>query len=52
MIDPIEKPEGNVDGDNLLLNPDKIKKRLPNIDFKKYASRKNEIEEKKEEQKY
>lgn len=34
-MDPIEKPEGDVDGDNLLLNPKLPEKKLPEVNFKK-----------------
>ena len=31
--DPIVKPEGEVDGDNLILNPDKPAKHIPNLNL-------------------
>ncbi|KRW99078.1 hypothetical protein PPERSA_07331 [Pseudocohnilembus persalinus] len=50
LLDPIEKPEGDYDGDNLILNPDKPKKRLPNINLKLQKGRDlEEIQEKREE---
>lgn len=39
MIDAIVKPEGDVDGDNLILNPKKLEDHLPNIEFKKIVGR-------------
>lgn len=33
--DPIQKPEGDVDGDNLILNPEKLKKKLQDIKLDK-----------------
>jgi hypothetical protein len=39
LLDPITKPEGNSDGDNLILNPKRLEDHLPNIDFKKMEGR-------------
>lgn len=39
LIDPITKPEGNSDGDNLILEPQQPKPHLPNIDFAKMEGR-------------
>jgi len=36
----IEKPEGDVAGDNLILNPQLLEKHLPTFDFKKLEGRK------------
>lgn len=33
--EPVQKAEGPVDGDNLVLFPDKLKKHIANIDFEK-----------------
>ena len=38
-LDPIVKEEGAVDGDNLILQPDKPEKKLPDINFKKMTGR-------------
>mgnify|MGYP000630973941 CR=1 FL=1 len=35
MIEAITKPEGEVDGDNLILHPQEPKPHLPNVDFNK-----------------
>lgn len=46
LMDPIEKPEGQADGDNLLLNPDKPSKKMMNVNMKKQSGRPQEdIEE-------
>ena len=42
LIEPITKEEGEVDGDNLLLSPEKLKKKLPDFDFKKMVGREEE----------
>lgn len=53
MIEPIEKKDGDVEGDNLILNPDKLKKRVPEVKIKKYSSRNNdEITDKKKQHEY
>lgn len=39
LIDPIIKPEGDCDGDNLVLNPQQLQPHLPNIDFQKMEGR-------------
>lgn len=39
LIDPIVKPEGPSDGDNLILNPKPIEEHLPNMQFKKMVGR-------------
>ena len=33
--EPIQKSDGDVPGDNLILNPQLLPKHLPNIDFEK-----------------
>ena len=53
LIEPIEKKDGDVEGDNLILNPDKLKKRVPEVKIKKYSSRNNdEITDKKKQHEY
>jgi len=58
LIEPIEKKEGDVEGDNLILNPDKLKKRVPEVKIKKYGIPKNsawdtdEINDKKKQHEY
>lgn len=43
-IDPIVKPEGDVDGDNLIImDPTGPKKRLPNFKFDKMMGRPEEV---------
>lgn len=39
LIDPITKPEGDYDGDNLIIDPQPLKPHLPNVDFKKMEGR-------------
>ena len=39
LIDPIIKQEGEVDGDNLILQPNKLEKKLPDIHFQKMLGR-------------
>lgn len=39
LIEPIVKDEFDVDGDNLILSPEKQKRKLPDINFKKMAGR-------------
>ena len=39
MIEPYKKSQGDVDGDNLILNPKVPQPHLPNIDFKKMEGR-------------
>ena len=39
MIEGITKPEGDVDGDNLKLNPKEIRPHLGGIDFGKMEGR-------------
>ena len=39
LIDPIVKPEGDADGDNLILHPKDFEEHLPNVDFKKMQGR-------------
>jgi hypothetical protein len=39
MMDPITKPEGDVDGDNLILHPHEPKAHLPDINFSKMEGR-------------
>lgn len=46
--EPIQKPEGDVDGDNLILNPQKAQKKIPTIDLKKNLPRELEKMEKDE----
>lgn len=42
--DPIVKPEGDVDGDNLILdNPTRLKKRLPDVKFNKMLGRPEKV---------
>ena len=49
LMDPIQKPDGEVDGDNLILNPDKLKKKLPDINMKKQSGRpEDDLEERKD----
>lgn len=43
-IDPIVKPEGDVDGDNLILeDPSRPRKRLPDFKFKKMLGRPEDV---------
>lgn len=43
-IDPIVKPEGDVDGDNLIIeDPSRPRQRLPDINFKKMLGRPEKV---------
>ncbi|CAD8073214.1 unnamed protein product [Paramecium primaurelia] len=42
--DPIQKPDGPLDGDNLILNPDKPKPHIPTLDFEKQSDPRPEPE--------
>ena len=39
LIEPIVKPEGDADGDNLLLEPRRLEDHLPAVDFGKMQGR-------------
>lgn len=39
LIDPIVKEEGDVNGDNLILRPEKPKPNVPSFDFGKMVGR-------------
>lgn len=39
LIDPIVKSEDDVEGDNLLLKPEKPKPKIPSINFQKMVGR-------------